>query len=560
MEKWRQDLENLLYSNRFGIYTHCKVDQIVLLDKTEYKAWNYFTHIHFSKKYTEESESKLLGKVVTIGKNLSLIISTYTMTKERFLKCVEDALSKGIWSYTDSKIDGGDFLDEPFETPIKYVAENDPTGSLYNKVIPLEQSLYGTNFNGNYYLFEIYAKAKQIGALLCQKDKERIQDEIKKRQLNYQLTSLNDRIGNIVCKFENEILLIEPVSCTNGMSHQLSLVENTIPKIKLHIHIEQEHDGLLYECRDENLTLRKGETFIPIQEYPSQCKTTVTATDKKTGLVVYRYTSDQSVYTGYRGQISPRKWVSIVSSNCRKIRHHGKDISIALNSVHPFGNIDAFTEMLEAGKRQQQWEDTFFQQQKYLNVYYGNEHEKALCDLRKIINHSVLLWDLQEICLIDPYLSADDILDTVVYCKQPNIRIRCVTSIGTIAKNKDAKNEILTDNSSGNNAFESAKAEFKKLLQESIPSNCDLKLSFKTTYGNYGCKFHDRYLILRYRINRTRVWSLGASVNSIGKSHHIIQIVESPTLIEEFFNKVWSETNVEECKIYETNNYKQANS
>ena len=63
-------------------------------------------------------------------------------------------------------------------------------------------------------------------------------------------------------------------------------------------------------------------------------------------------------------------------------------------------------------------------------------------------------------------------------------------------------------------------------------------------------------MILRYHFNKTRVWSLGASVNSLGKSHHIIQIVESPTLIEDFFDKVWSETTVDECKIYDSSDYK----
>lgn len=245
-----------------------------------------------------------------------------------------------------------------------------------------------------------------------------------------------------------------------------------------------------------------------------------------------------------------------------------------MNGHRKIGTFDADTEMLEAGRRQQQWEDTFFQKHKYLNFYQpGAEskeelHKRALSDVQAIMNTD-LLWDLEEINLIDPYLSANDILDTVVYSQKENIRIRCLTDLHTINKNEEARKEILPDDNSGNppqeatpenttneTKFETAKKQFRKELEEALGADCDLNLTFRTVYANYGSKFHDRYLILRYHFNKTRVWSLGASVNSLGKSHHIIQIVESPTLIEDFFDKVWSETTVDECKIYDSSDYK----
>ena len=61
--------------------------------------------------------------------------------------------------------------------------------------------------------------------------------------------------------------------------------------------------------------------------------------------------------------------------------------------------------------------------------------------------------------------------------------------------------------------------------------------------------------MIKYQLNKTRVWSLGTSVNSVGKSHHIIQIVESPILIDDFFDEVWSKTNTDKCKIYDYSDY-----
>lgn len=99
-----------------------------------------------------------------------LIASSNAMRKETFTDCVRSALSTGIWSYTDSKITEGDRIDGAFPTPVKFIAENDPTGSYYNNVIPLEKSLYGSTFQGNYYVFEIYARGEHLKDLLRDKD------------------------------------------------------------------------------------------------------------------------------------------------------------------------------------------------------------------------------------------------------------------------------------------------------------------------------------------------------------------------------------------------------
>ena len=57
--------------------------------------------------------------------------------------------------------------------------------------------------------------------------------------------------------------------------------------------------------------------------------------------------------------------------------------------------------------------------------------------------------------------------------------------------------------------------------------------------------------MIKYQLNKTRVWSLGTSVNSVGKSHHIIPSVESPMLIDDFFDDVWSQNDADKCKIYD---------
>ena len=63
------------------------------------------------------------------------------MSKDKFRECTRSAILSNKWNYTDSKIDDGELIDDAFSTPIKFIAANDPTGSLYNNEIPLEKAV-----------------------------------------------------------------------------------------------------------------------------------------------------------------------------------------------------------------------------------------------------------------------------------------------------------------------------------------------------------------------------------------------------------------------------------
>lgn len=553
MQEWEVRLDQLINSGVIGVYQYCKVDQIVLFNKDANVAWNYFTHVHFSGKYDTVTESVLLASPATLRNGWKLIVSQYSMRKETFTDCVRSALFTGIWSYTDSKITEGDRIDGAFSTPVKFIAENDPTGSYYNNVIPLEKSLYGSNFLGNYYVFEIYARGERLKELLRDKDVKKIQDILHKCKLNYRLDELPDRIGNIVCKFDIETLRTTPKRLgEHGMTYSFELTPEIAHDMNLHLHIEQEHDRLLYEYIDESFCLHPGESIEKGVE-PNQCKTTLTISDAESKLILFRAVADQAVYSSYYGQITPDYIVATPVHQYRKVKVGDKEYNVPLRGVRMVGEPPLLVEMAESEDRQQKWQDAFFKEQNYLRAYNAGQHDEALSNIRSIINKQ-LLWDLDEIRIIDPYLSPNDILNTVAFCKKSEIRVCCLTDIHTISHNKDAKAEILTGDTQ-DAAFDEIRNSFRKELEDGLGQETDLRLSFRTVHGNNGSSFHDRYLILKYQLNKTRVWSLGTSVNSVGKSHHIVQIVESPILIDDFFNEEWSQTDTDKCKIYDYSDY-----
>ena len=553
MKEWEVKLGQLTNSGVIGAYQHCKVDQIVLFNKDANVAWNYFTHVHFSSKYDTVAESASLASPTTLRNGWKLIVSQYSMRKETFTNCVRSALSTGVWSYTDSNITEGDKIDEAFPTPVKFIAENDPTGSYYNNVIPLEKSLYGSTFQGNYYVFEIYARGDRLKDLLRDKDVKDIQKIIHKCKLNYRLDELPDRIGNIVCKFDIETPKTTPKRLgEHGMTYSFELAPEITHGMNLRLHIEQEHDRLLYEYVDELFSLHPGEIVEKGVE-PNQCKTTLTISDAESTLILFRAVADQAVYSNYYGQITPGVIVAHSVRQYRKVKVGDREYTVPLNGIEMVGEPPLLVEMADAEERQQKWQDTFFKEQNYLRVYNAGQHDEALSNIRAIINKQ-LLWDLDEIRIVDPYLSPNDILNTVALCEKPGIRVYCLTDIHTISHNKDAKADILTDGTQ-DAAFDEMRNSFQKELEDGLGQETDLRLSFRTVHGNNGSSFHDRYLILKYQRNKTRVWSLGTSVNSVGKSHHIIQIVESPILIDDFFDEVWSKTNTDKCKIYDYSDY-----
>ena len=78
-----------------------------------------------------------------------------------------------------------------------------------------------------------------------------------------------------------------------------------------------------------------------------------------------------------------------------------------------------------------------------------------------------------------------------------------------------------------------------------------LNLEIRGKIGTNGYDFHDRFLI--FPSEKPKVWSLGISVNQLGKSHHILQEVKNAKHILNAFNQLWEELNREECLVWKSN-------
>jgi hypothetical protein len=79
-----------------------------------------------------------------------------------------------------------------------------------------------------------------------------------------------------------------------------------------------------------------------------------------------------------------------------------------------------------------------------------------------------------------------------------------------------------------------------------------LSLEYRIRIGQAGFKFHDRFLIFPRIEEPPLAWSLGTSVNGVGKAHHILQRVDNGRLIMDAFAELWDQLTGSRHLIWKT--------
>ncbi len=529
-----QQLINLLLKdNIIGSYEYCEVVQILLLPKNNNYALNYFTHIECSSRFKSAvDESYLTSKPITISNDFKLCITKKIIPVNEFVSTFISAENTNQWIYGHKVVD----LDQCFYAGAKFIPEIDPTSSKYGQFIPLERYLYGGNFNGNYYIVELFSKKEKLLSMLTKDHIAKIQSHINAAGLFYKLSALEDRIGNIVCKIPVENLHVTPKLLNEqgiilNVEYMPCLSDKKLLKI-----IEQRSDGLIYYF---NTSFVESNSF-PIKLSANQMTNLITILDFSSRLPLYSAVFDYTRHYGYFSHITPPLICGGSPDEREFIDMNQKSIKLPLKTLTYHGELIEFIEEGNAIKRQTHLEENWMQEHGYLKIYKSQSHAQAIQDIRDILNNNIL-FDLEEICVIDPYLSAGDLINTVLFCKKYNIKIRALTSYNKI------HNNLITANDSDFLGFKQGQSE---ILARSLSNVTDLKIEFRTIRDNFGFAFHDRFIMMRYKINRDRVWSLGSSINSIGKEHSILHIVSIPETVTSIFDELWELTQDTKCLIY----------
>lgn len=192
--------------------------------------------------------------------------------------------------------------------------------------------------------------------------------------------------------------------------------------------------------------------------------------------------------------------------------------------------------------------------------FTGRGRKEALADVHWLLEkHGALgswLWD--------PFLNAEDVLQTLFFSPHKNSDLRALSN----GKTFESPNDDEEDDGGGQSvaagmpspggaqaapAIDGSiawKKEQSKVLDTHCGNRMGLKLDFRLRRKGAGWKFHDRFFIFPQEDGRALAWSLGTSVNSLGTSHHILQKVSNGELVQNAFLGLWDRLEPEHYKVW----------
>lgn len=521
----KNDFELLLSQGNIAFYKGCEVTQIFLYDKCTKEAKNYFCLFVFDEvDKVDETSTKLLKNPIELGENLIAGIQQKRISLSDAEKAFEE-IQNGTMHYDDNCL-----ISEHLNLlPKTYV----PSLSS-NKTVMLNHVLK-PNYWGDNYIIEFFDEAKEM--LNSYKGTRNIFDLINEKikslsAVKIDLEKVYDRIGNILFQFP--ITILKSTITSEKDSVNVCIKTEYHPSVtnakNLHIEMISKLDNVITGFDSYNSDALSINQSLKVGD-DNNLQTLISDSTSKLLL----HNSEVNFLKGFHfgGKIG------IQYSEPRIITlRNGSKYEIELFTADCFGsNIhnNSYFERILARNRNNE----ILQHSGDYKVFKENQTDEAFSFLRdKIIQHSD---DIKEICLWDPYLTAFDIMETL-YFENTGLPFRCITSY------QKAKN--LSQNDDNQKSFEQFRKEQEDLFLKNS-NNLRINLKFLAQQGEYGWKFHDRFLIFipNDNTNLPEAYFLGTSINTIGKNHHIIQRVTNSREILNNFEELWKLLDNDECLI-----------
>lgn len=441
---------------------------------------------------------------------------------------ITDYAASGQW-----KIDG-----KPLATsnllpaPPRFVPIDSSVDVQLNRVLK-------NNFWNGSHIFELWDTEKTAipelldNPLLLQA----LTEEIKKI-VPIRLSTVSDRIGNILVQLPVTVCAID--------IHHLNAQRQIVPTVAwhpkatarpLHIHYEVRHDELVVGYDALEVTSTAGPLHLPTRGGPisrvwDEENRILLAASPDTHWAESFHTTTQ-IPGGQRHFFVPDKNGHPVAKNVEVTGYSTEQVIGKPTVDHTLRWTSARVYRRDADEKKASKE---FVQYGLLNITPDAEHEIALNDLHWLIKrhgrYGTYLWD--------PYLCAADILKTLFFSPHSNSDIRALTGGAQIPQpNVGAAAQAPTANSDeplGPPLDWGAEQSIELNLNKGNARN--LKLEFRTRRKSNRRGFHDRFIIFPSP-NGTKAWSLGTSVNAVGKEHHILQIVTDGQLVHDAFISLW---------------------
>ena len=533
------DYKLLTAEGNLGFYTRCEITTIFAHDRRNKKNINLYTIVVFEEAdLPDNKELFITDGLKSINDNYSFGIIKYYKTMDNVNKQFLNLLKNNEWQHNG----------EELKIPAFKVIPKQFIRSDGSKPVPLNSVLKNNFYNGSY-LLEFFAEDKgQI------EDIFKTEEEFKKTfnairdLLPIDLLFIQDRIGNIIFQFPVTILTTNIKGMENWEGINL--------KLAWHPKLENIPDYTITSISNFDQAMIGFDNINKISQNYNQLKTGNSSSlsdiiiyNPENNLVVGYLSSSFMKNINFTTELSgqhsePRTINKFNSEGQLQEVDKIKLSSVDFDSSH-HSSKDYYTHI-----RTRKYENEKRRLEKELAlVQYGqsnrNHREQALRDIRALINRhgrfGVYLWD--------PFLNHEDIIETLYYSKYSNIPLRAINSMNKNTKIHHSESYNLADDKLKYEEWLTKERESFRMSSNHLGIN----LEFRCQHHQYGWSFHDRFIIFPSP-ERPLAWSLGTSINGLGKRHHILQKVGNAQIILDAFNELWSELNNPDCLVWCSDN------
>ena len=539
-------LKKLVQPGVLGLFNHVEVTSILATNKLSKRSVNVLTHL-VTVEHTELKTSPEKPLPIKFSKldGWSFGITRHSVPLDALPAKLKEATENEQWSETKGNLMFGTLLYQGhWFVP--------PAGCSPDAAV---NRLLKNNFWNGSHVWEWTAADKSDFLPFFEKPPllHALSEGIAEH-LPIQLASISDKLGSLVLQI--------PVTCLvsdyretddphGGVICDVNWHPDVTPR-PLIITAERSHDGMLSHSSTQ--LVADGQAFLPAQGGPGGVKSVICDQEHNVVLGTMEVNIISSIHMGIHvGHSDPRTFT--VSS--RGAGGGSTNESVQVNSVQQSvsGDPSCLAHFGDTRKRIYSAEIRVLRLRRDFVQYrpddkdengQGLDHEqrhlRALEDIRYLIKHhgekGVWIWD--------PYLDALDVLNTLFHNPHAGAEMRALTGAKVIEKGErsDSKPESALTNKEQFIIAES------NLLEQSVSNLGGLRLEFRAKAGNAGFAFHDRFLIFPHAEPEPLAWSLGISVNGLGKKHHILQKVPNGRLIADAFQELWDDLNQPEHLVW----------
>lgn len=562
-------LKKLTQPGILGIFNHVEVTSVLATHKPSKRTANVFTHlVTVERTGLRSSPENLLPIKFSKLADWSFGITQHSVPLATLSAKLQDALMNEQWAEQKGCLTFG---------TLRYQGHwfAPPSGCWPDA--PVNRLLKNNFWNGSH-VFEWAPEDKSDFLPFFERPPllQALSEGIAEH-LPIQLAATSDKLGYLIIQI--------PVACLVSDYRGTGTVDgDVICEVNWHPNVaprpivitaERWHDGLLSHFSTQ--LPGNGQALLPVQYGPGGLKSVIRDQEHDVVLGAMEVNIIASIHTGMHVQNPvPRAFIVTTRGTGGASTHESVQVADVQRSVS--GNPNRLAHFDDTRKRIYREEMRVLRERRELVQYRPDDkddngqvldreqrHLRALGDIRYLIKRygetAVWLWD--------PYLDAIDVLNTLVHCPHEQSEMRALT--GAVQFNypdkpSEPKQSLWTmflaalarrfGRGRQTRVKLTQKEQFviaeRNLLTQSVTNLGNLRLEFRAKVGGAGFAFHDRFLIFPHAEPEPLAWSLGISVNSFGKEHHILQKVPNGRLIADAFQELWDDLNLPEHLVWRT--------